>query len=597
MTRPTDWDAVFGFGDPTPGDPWEIRAVARTWARVSAEASYAEGRLRGLLGDGALVTWLGQAGEQFRSRSSDVPGQLGKVEESYDLAAQAMSWWADRLEIHQGQADRALVQGRDAKSDLESARSRLDTAERQVWEASGVPALSAAALAPTPEQVQAAQDRLQAARDARDAAQGLVDSAETRFDAARSLAEDAREARESDARTTARKIHEAAEAGIEPRSRWEKFKDGVSDAWDVLVTIAKVVVAVLGVVVLIIGGPLAWVVLAAALIVLADSLIKYAQGEGSLLDVGLAALGCIPGTKGLTTFAALSSAFRTGGTLGAIAHVGSALRSAGVALAQTARTLRSGFVPGIRTAVRVLGQEDALAIPQLRTTLHDIARGFVSVDNQVSGMAAQARSWQGSGAFPGIDDYANRVLAAGDRLEAGFPGLSNYATSGGTAAANGNSASRVWEGLQVGPNQFDYRPSMVELRINNPVDAAHGTALANPQYGAGGAEQFFLDIKGGLASGDISVLDSMGNPIDLGPINVDQVESAVSNALGGSGTIQLSGAGAPNPSIAYQADVIADPGSFHAPDLGQANVDASVQESLDAITRTLQATGYYGGGS
>ena len=105
-----------------------------------------------------------------------------------------------------------------------------------------------------------------------------------------------------------------------------------------------------------------------------------------------------------------------------------------MALAQTARTLRSGFVPGIRTAVRVLGQEDALAIPQLRTTLHDIARGFVSVDNQISGMAAQARSWQGSGAFPGIDDYANEVLDVGRRLEAGFPGLSNYATSGGTAA-------------------------------------------------------------------------------------------------------------------------------------------------------------------
>lgn len=593
MSRPTDWESVFGFGDPTPGDPWEIRAVARTWARVSSEAAYAEGRLRGLLGDGALVSWIGQAGEQFRSRSSDVPDQLGKVDDSYDLAADAMSWWADRLELHQGQADRALGQGRDAKGDLESAQSRLDAAERQVWEASGVPA----ALAPTPEQVQAAQDRLQAARDARDAARGLVDAAETRLSAARSLAEDAREARESDARTTARRIHEAAEAGIEPRSRWEKFKDKVSDAWDVLVTIAKVVVAVLGVVVLIIGGPLAWVVLAAALIVLADSLIKYANGEGSLLDVGLAALGCIPGTKGLTTLAALSSAFKAGGTLGAIAHVGGALRSAGVALAQTARTLRSGFVPGIRTAVRVLGQEDALAIPQLRTTLHDIARGFVSVDNQISGMAAQARSWQGSGAFPGIDDYAGEVLDVGRRLEAGFPGLSNYATSGGTAAANGNSASRVWEGLQVGPNQFDYRPSMVELRINNPVDAASGTALANPQYGAGGADQFFLDIKGGLASGDISVLDGAGNPIDLGTVDVSQVESAVSNALGGSGTIHLSGASTPSPSVAYQADVIADPGSFQAPDLGQAHVDASVQESLDAITRTLQATGYYGGGS
>ena len=54
---------------------------------------------------------------------------------------------------------------------------------------------------------------------------------------------------------------------------------------------------------------------------LADAVTKYLNGEGSLWDVAWAALGAIPGTKGLTTLAAFRNAFRTGGALGAGVHV------------------------------------------------------------------------------------------------------------------------------------------------------------------------------------------------------------------------------------------------------------------------------------
>lgn len=337
--RPTDWHEVFGFGDPTPGDPYVVRDVARRWGTVGSEAEYAEGKLRGLLGDDAIVTWIGQAGEQFRTRSSTLPDQLGKVADSYRLASEAMTWWAGRLETHQGDAGRALIDGRAAKLDLDHARARLTGASGDVDLAGRAPALTA--LAPTPEQVQDAHDRLRAAQQAQSAAQGLVDDAQRRLDLARRLAMDAREARESDARETTRRIHEASEAGIPERSRWQKIKDGAKKVWDAVVTIAKIVVAVLGVVVLIIGGPLAWVVLAAALVLLVDALMKYANGEGSLLDVGLAALGCIPGTKGLTTLAALRGAFRAGGALGAVAHVAAAGKTAVVEMAQSVRALSS----------------------------------------------------------------------------------------------------------------------------------------------------------------------------------------------------------------------------------------------------------------
>ncbi|MFC9686249.1 DUF6531 domain-containing protein [Streptomyces sp. NPDC056948] len=69
----------------------------------------------------------------------------------------------------------------------------------------------------------------------------------------------------------------------------------------------KVVVAVVGIVAMIIGGPiLGAIVLIAAAVVLADTLYKYSKGQASLWDVGLAALDCIPGMKGLTTLGKLA---------------------------------------------------------------------------------------------------------------------------------------------------------------------------------------------------------------------------------------------------------------------------------------------------
>jgi hypothetical protein len=595
MSRPSDWHEVFGFGDPTPGDAWEVRRIGRQWDAVADEAEYAESTLRGLLGDDALVTWIGQAGDRFRERSSELPSQLGKVADSYRLASEAMTWWANRLEQHQSSADTQLSRGREARRDLEDALTRLHAAGADVRDAQS--AASVQAFAPSPEQVRAATERVHAAEAAERAAQGLVDNAQARLDAARRLAADAGEARRSDGREAARRVRDAADAGVEPRSRWERFKDGASKVWDALVTVAKIVVAVLGVVVLIIGGPLAWVVLAAALVVLADALMKYANGEGSLWDVGLALLGCIPGTKGLTSLAALTAAFRSGGTLAAVSHVAMAGKDAAVALIRTADVLRRGFLPGVRATVQVLGQEGALAIPRLRSTLTEIGQAFVAADHQVSGMAAQARSWQGEVPYPGRDVYTNTVLQPGTRIEAGFPGLGVYAAPEGTAAAANHSASQVWEGLQVGPNLHDYRPSMIEIQVNRPVDAATGTTLANPQYGAGGTQQFYLDISEGLSRGDLSVLDHGGQPIDLVGLDPDEIRrfgGSLHQALGGQGTIPLHGADNPSPAVAYADEVLHNPDRFRAPDLAQIQIDIDLQRSVETISQVLRGTGYVG---
>jgi hypothetical protein len=369
VSRPADWWVLDLDRDPVPGSPQAIRAMARSWSGLADDAEYAETRVRQLMGDGAIGAWIGEAGEAFRSKTGELPEQLGKCKSSYRLASEALSWWADRLAVHQGDADAALVKGRAAHADLEHAKAQASAASAGLHAASGSSVLADAAryatsppvdssLVPTPAQVSAARHRLAAAQAASAAADAAVTAAQSRLDHARALALDAAALRDGDARRTADRIHEAADAGIPERSRWDKLKDWAAEAWHVIITVAKVVVAVLGVIALIIGGPLAWVVFAAALLILADTIMKYMQGKASLWEVALAALMCIPGTKGLTSLAELSAAFKAGGALGALAHIGGAARTAIVEMAAAVRSLG----PALSTNARIFVADGMLVL-------------------------------------------------------------------------------------------------------------------------------------------------------------------------------------------------------------------------------------------
>ncbi|MFD7686439.1 RHS repeat-associated core domain-containing protein [Streptomyces sp. NPDC059781] len=152
------------------------------------------------------------------------------------------------------------------------------------------------------------------------------------------MAADARSMREEAARDAKSKIDEASDAGIQNRSWWEEVGDWFVDNWDTIVAVCKIVVAVVGIVAMIIGGPiLGAIVLIAALVVLVDTLYRYSKGQASLWDVGLAALDCIPGMKGLTTLGGLAKGMRS---LGSMGLKGMALSVRG--LAKSARGMANG---------------------------------------------------------------------------------------------------------------------------------------------------------------------------------------------------------------------------------------------------------------
>ncbi|WP_326598228.1 WXG100 family type VII secretion target [Streptomyces sp. NBC_01803] len=282
--------------DPTPGDPEQVRELAEELQTFADDVGEALGKIRGMASDRAVLDWAGLSAEAFRSEFDDVPSNLTKLQTSYDMAADALATYWPKLQTAQGMADRALERAIAAQADLTGAQVELGGAQDWLFRAGEEAERLQYEQArdgpepPSESEVRGAVRDQQAAQAAATAAENRVTDAEEHLSAARDLAAQAREMREEAARTCTREIDEASDAGIHNRSWWERAVDWARDNWDTLVEACKLVVAVLGIVVMIIGGPLAWVVLAAALIVLADTLVKYARGQATLLDVAFAAV-------------------------------------------------------------------------------------------------------------------------------------------------------------------------------------------------------------------------------------------------------------------------------------------------------------------
>lgn len=538
MSRPHDWWVLELGGDPTPGDPGGVRRLASRVRRVADDAAAAERDARGLAGDGAVRRWIGAAGDAFRGALEDFPAQLGKVARSYAAAADALQGYGTQLDAAQAQADRALQQGRVAREEiaslsaqLASARASADAASRAVgW-------LQGGTQPPDPDQVRAAVRNAQYASGRASSLSGQLGGAQAQLEAARRMAQEARELREQAASRAAARLQDASEAGIQPTSWWDSFKKGAARVWEVTITVAKVAVAVLGIVVLIIGGPLAWVVVGLSLLILVDALSKMARGEGSWTDVGVAVLGLIPGTRGLTSAGALRSAWGARGALGVAAHLGQSGRTlvaGGVSGAQAvwrgrallptlmrqapgaaaarvsgmAAALRHG-TPGALRGFAVGFDEGAGVLGRLRTGATAAGEGFrdahrTFLGTTPAGAVHAARSYQGSLPYLGVDRWRGTVLPKGTMLEAGFPGLSGFVVPGGTVDDLGRSGAALNESLQVGSRGGSYRPTALGFAVADDVPAATGLARANPQFGGGeGVQHFVPNFSERVLAGDI----------------------------------------------------------------------------------------------
>ncbi|MEV2251108.1 DUF6531 domain-containing protein [Streptomyces sp. NPDC050147] len=318
--RPADWHVLDLDKDPTPGDPDRVRNLAKNLHDFADDVSKVLRDIKGMAGEDAILTWAGKTAESFTAEFEDAPGKLKKLKKSYEMAGDALSTYWPELERSQALADKALAQGREAQTSLSAAQSRLTSADSWMDRAGkeadkykdddGTKA-GKDVPKPDPDKVKAATRNADSAEKAQTAAKSDVSAAKSNLDAAKKMAEDARKMRENAAGTAKKKLEEASDAGIQNRKWWEEVGDWVTDNWDTIVAVCKVVVAVLGVIALIVGGPiLGAIVLIAALVVLADTLNKYANGEAGLLDVAFAALDCIPGMEALTSLRGLAKGMK-----------------------------------------------------------------------------------------------------------------------------------------------------------------------------------------------------------------------------------------------------------------------------------------------
>jgi hypothetical protein len=116
------------------------------------------------------------------------------------------------------------------------------------------------------------------------------------------------------------------------------------------------------------------------------------------------------------------------------------------------------------------------------------------------------KGWQGSGDYPGVDEWAIATIPAGLDLYGGLPGQSEYYTIAETLTEADTMKVAYWESLQVKahPN-FGYRSDVGIFDVNATTTVAIARTLANPQYGAGGAWQIYVENFGT----DLTALDTI----------------------------------------------------------------------------------------
>ncbi|MEV8503673.1 RHS repeat-associated core domain-containing protein [Actinoplanes sp. NPDC051475] len=456
MARPGDWWVLDIDGDPTPGAPDNLVTVGDRFLSFADEAYRAQRAVDSLQGDGAVLTWIGQSGDAFREQFGEFPEQLRKLHTSHRMVGDALHAFAPKLQNAQAMADRALADGRAAREQLGGLTGQLQLAQGDVETVARQAESLQQHTDPDPEQVKRALRDAETAQQRLSDVQGRAASAEQALNAAKSLAEQARQLRDGAARECKREISEASDAGIQPRSFWQKLGDALKKLWEVLCEVAKWVALVAGIIAMIIGGPLAWVAVAAGAVLLVKAIVDFAQGKGSILDLVFGVLGIIPGVRGLTSISRLSALYKAGGL----------------------REIAKAALTSMRNTVRGLANTVANAA---RGTLDVVKSGLTRLTNKINELPLRTskRTLEMPACGDPVDISTGRVFLTETDLELpGDPPLLLERTHRSDYRA-GRSFGASWASTL--DQRIAVEPGGVHLL------AADGTLLTYPVPGAEGA--------------------------------------------------------------------------------------------------------------
>ena len=284
------------------------------------------------------------------------------------------------------------------------------------------------------------------------------------------------------------------------KSRMEKIVDAMKKAcewckehWKLLVTIVIVAVSIVllctGVGAILAGA--CWGAILGAVIGGVSGGINSAVHGGSFLEgfENGAFNGAISGAIGGAISGGLTSALGPATTLARSIGQGAAIGSLSSGTSNMAVTtinylIEHGNLNGALDDMLVAGFSGALS--------GGIMGGIVG-GLQFKSPAKTAQSWQGKDDYPGVDDYVDMNMHKGDILYRGEPNGTEYFTTLDAVEGSGRNATTLFEGLQVKPHPiYGFRGQVSGYRFTKTVTVGYGQALANPQFGSGGLDQFYI---------------------------------------------------------------------------------------------------------
>ena len=284
------------------------------------------------------------------------------------------------------------------------------------------------------------------------------------------------------------------------KSRMEKIVDAMKKAcewckehWKLLVTIVIVAVSIVllctGVGAILAGA--CWGAILGAVIGGVSGGINSAVHGGSFLEgfENGAFNGAISGAIGGAISGGLTSALGPATTLARSIGQGAAIGSLSSGTSNMAVTTINYLIEH----ENLNGALDDILVAGFSGALSGGIMGGIVGGLQFKSPAKTAQSWQGKDDYPGVDDYVDMNMHKGDILYRGEPNGTEYFTTLDAVEGSGRNATTLFEGLQVKPHPiYGFRGQVSGYRFTKTVTVGYGQALANPQFGSGGLDQFYI---------------------------------------------------------------------------------------------------------
>jgi RHS repeat-associated protein len=357
-----DWSVLGIDGDPTPGDPDAMRAMA---GRLRTQADLADrntDRLRAIAGSGGGdLRMEGDYAPLFTGALEELPGELSKLARAYRGCGDALATYASSLADVRTRSGSALRVGIDADTQYQAALRQVqallppDREVRLVPDAELSDASITLATASWTDEAGIAQVRAVAGR-------GQVAAADR--DRARALALQAGQLHDDAAHTCAGAIRRSlSSAGIKNKPWYEKAWNAVTKpfrSWNSFVSMAGDVALVAGVAALFISGPVGLALVGIALVagaaVFASTADRYAEGRASLGQLALDSLGLIPGVHGAVSVADLGRVAARLASRDGVRIVSAGLREFGGTIVARGRSATAFLLHGAGSARETLAE-------------------------------------------------------------------------------------------------------------------------------------------------------------------------------------------------------------------------------------------------